>query len=158
MFDRLGKVSKDNDGKIVKDENEEEIEVTMASYIRLLKFCGGWNRLIIVQFIMIGFTICKIQTDYTIGKWANLNSMEEQQSNFKWYTFLAFSYCTGTAFFVFMRAIIIFFVTIKGAVNVHDTMINRVIRSPINLFFDVTPSGTIVNRFSNDINMLDQHL
>lgn len=37
-------------------------------------------------------------------------------------------------------------------------MINRVIRSPINLFFDVTPSGTIINRFSNDIQMLDQHL
>jgi len=155
MFDRLGKVSKDSDGKIVKDENEEEIEVTMAQYVRLLKFCGGWNRLIILQFIMIGFTICKIQTDYTIGKWANLDSREAQQNNFKWFTFLAFSYCTGTALFVFMRAIVVFLITIKGAVNVHDTMINRVIRSPINLFFDVTPSGTIINRFSNDIQMLD---
>ena len=78
IFEKLGKTSGDKDGKIVKDENEEEIEVTMAQYVRLLKFCGGWNRLIILQFIMIGFTICKIQTDYTIGKWANLDSMEDQ--------------------------------------------------------------------------------
>ena len=77
MFDKLGKVTKGHDGKIVKNENEEEIEVTMDQYIRLLKYCGGWNRLIILQFIMIGFTICKIQTDYTIGKWANLNSKED---------------------------------------------------------------------------------
>jgi hypothetical protein len=48
MFDKLGKVTKGHDGKIVKNENEEEIEVTMDQYIRLLKFCGGWNRLIIL--------------------------------------------------------------------------------------------------------------
>lgn len=34
-------------------------------------------------------------------------------------------------------------------------MIHKVMRAPINLFFDVTPTGTIMNRFSKDLNLLD---
>jgi len=38
----------------------------------------------------------------------------------------------------------------------HKKMIQRVMNAPINLFFDVTPVGTIVNRFSN-LDVLDYH-
>jgi len=77
MFEKIGRVSKDNDGKIIKNENEEKINVNFGEYLKLLNFCGGWNRLIIMQFIMFGFTVCKIQSDYSIGLWANLESFEE---------------------------------------------------------------------------------
>ena len=43
----------------------------------------------------------------------------------------------------------------KGARKIHDYMIHKVMRAPINLFFDVTPTGTIMNRFSKDLNLLD---
>lgn len=34
-------------------------------------------------------------------------------------------------------------------------MITRVINAPINLFFDRTPSGMILNKFSKDISKID---
>lgn len=34
-------------------------------------------------------------------------------------------------------------------------MIQKVVNAPINTFFDVTPTGTIMNRFSQDISILD---
>ena len=34
-------------------------------------------------------------------------------------------------------------------------MLNNTINAPVNLFFDTTASGKILNRFSNDINKLD---
>ena len=37
-------------------------------------------------------------------------------------------------------------------------MIDSVLRAPVNLFFDVTPSGTILNRFSKDLAVLDNEV
>lgn len=36
-------------------------------------------------------------------------------------------------------------------------MITKVLRAPINLYFDVTPTGTILNRFSKDLTVLDNN-
>ena len=41
-FKTIGKVSKDSDGKIITDENEEKVEVTFKSYCQLIKYGGGW--------------------------------------------------------------------------------------------------------------------
>jgi len=35
--------------------------------------------------------------------------------------------------------------------NIHSEMIKGVLNAPINLFFDVTPTGVIINRFSKDL-------
>jgi ATP-binding cassette subfamily C (CFTR/MRP) protein 1 len=37
-------------------------------------------------------------------------------------------------------------------------MIARVLSAPINLFFDVTPIGRIINRFSKDMDVVDTEL
>lgn len=34
-------------------------------------------------------------------------------------------------------------------------MIERVIAAPINLYFDVTPIGRILNKFSKDLNIIE---
>ena len=36
----------------------------------------------------------------------------------------------------------------------HDSLIDRVIAAPVNLFFDVTPIGKLLNRFSSDLKTL----
>ena len=37
-------------------------------------------------------------------------------------------------------------------------MLAKVLRAPINLFYDVTPIGKILNRFSKDLQVMDQQL
>lgn len=37
-------------------------------------------------------------------------------------------------------------------------MVYKIIHAPINLFFDTTPSGWILNRFSKDIEKLDEEI
>jgi len=37
----------------------------------------------------------------------------------------------------------------------HNKMLNKVLSAPINLFYDVTPIGKILNRFSKDLNVID---
>ena len=42
LFDNLGKVSAEDDGRIIKDENDEVIRVLMSSYVNLIKAGGGF--------------------------------------------------------------------------------------------------------------------
>ena len=65
------------------------------------------------------------------------------------------SFATGTGLFVAARAAIIFFMSIKTSTLLHEQMITKVMNAPINTFFDVTPVGTIMNRFSKDLQVLD---
>jgi len=37
-------------------------------------------------------------------------------------------------------------------------MITRVVNAPINLYYDVTPIGRVLNKFSNDLNDLSQSI
>jgi len=41
--------------------------------------------------------------------------------------------------------------------EIHEQMINGIVRSPAS-FFDTTPSGMIINKFSNDLGILDNSL
>lgn len=77
---------------------------------------------------------------------------------FKWFTFLTFSYASGTGLFVGMRAMIIFLMSIKTSRHLHEGMISKVMNAPINTFFDVTPTGTIMNRFSKDLQVMDNNI
>jgi len=43
----------------------------------------------------------------------------------------------------------------KAAKIIHQLMLNRVINAPINLYFDITPIGRIMNRFSKDLIIMD---
>ena len=130
----------------------------MADYMVLLKTSGGWSYFIFLQFIMIGFTFCKIQTDYTIGEWAQLKTESEQLDMFKYYTFLTLTYASGTGLFVGFRAMLIFIMSIRSSKFLHENMISKIINAPINTFFDVTPTGTIMNRFSKDLQVMDNNV
>ena len=44
-----------------------------------------------------------------------------------------------------------------AAKNLHVAMLNNVLRLPMS-FFDVTPSGRIINRFSKDTEVVDNNL
>jgi len=40
----------------------------------------------------------------------------------------------------------------------HEKMFRRVLSAPINIYFDKTPTGVILNRFSKDINLIDNEI
>ncbi|KAG6946146.1 hypothetical protein JG688_00016191, partial [Phytophthora aleatoria] len=43
-------------------------------------------------------------------------------------------------------------------VHMHDDLFRRVLRAPVTRYFDVTPMGQILNRFSNDLDQMDTML
>lgn len=49
------------------------------------------------------------------------------------------------------------FLGLHAATNLHHNLLNKIIHAPIR-FFDITPLGQILNRFSADTNIIDQHI
>ncbi|KAM6985868.1 ATP-binding cassette sub-family C member 9 [Aplochiton taeniatus] len=49
------------------------------------------------------------------------------------------------------------FLGLAAATNLHHNLLNKIIHAPIR-FFDITPLGQILNRFSADTNIIDQHI
>uniref|UniRef100_A0A8C5RA15 ATP-binding cassette sub-family C member 9 n=1 Tax=Leptobrachium leishanense TaxID=445787 RepID=A0A8C5RA15_9ANUR len=46
---------------------------------------------------------------------------------------------------------------VTAATNLHDNLLKKIILAPLR-FFDTTPLGLILNRFSADTNIIDQHI
>uniref|UniRef100_A0A667Z628 Multidrug resistance-associated protein 4 n=1 Tax=Myripristis murdjan TaxID=586833 RepID=A0A667Z628_9TELE len=59
--------------------------------------------------------------------------------------------------FGFARSLAIFDGLVSSSQNLHNSMFNAVLRTPVH-FFDVNPIGRILNRFSKDIGQLDSLL
>ena len=55
---------------------------------------------------------------------------------------------------IFFRSLIIYFFLVRAANNLHKGLLNRVMKFPM-AFFDTTPSGRIINRFSRDTETID---
>ena len=45
---------------------------------------------------------------------------------------------------------------LKASKGIHNRLIGRVFNAPINLYFDITPVGKILNRFSKDLAVIDE--
>ncbi|CDW87468.1 abc transporter [Stylonychia lemnae] len=146
------------DGKILEDEDKEIIRVQPESYKTLLRLSGGWQLLLIVNFAMIFFVGSQVYSDYLIGKWTQSLSDDKGKEDFKYFTFMVFGMAIINSICAFIRTFTIQFFSISASKNLHNRMIARIIKAPINLFFDVTPIGRILNRFSKDLTTLDQDI
>ncbi|KAI9478028.1 MAG: hypothetical protein EXX96DRAFT_539173 [Benjaminiella poitrasii] len=54
-----------------------------------------------------------------------------------------------------MKSLVLFLGSIKASHRIHSQLLNRILRAKIR-FFDTTPIGRIVNRFSSDVETVDQ--
>jgi ABC-type multidrug transport system fused ATPase/permease subunit len=152
-FENFGKVSKKDDGKIIKDENEEVIQVKYSTYQKLIEYAGG-NKFLV--YINIALMITKIGETYLtwyIGMWAT--DQVAQLENHNKFALVVFGMAALTSIAEFMRSKIVSIMIYKAGNKAHSEIIKSVLMAPINSFFDVTPTGLIINRFSKDLDQVE---
>ena len=139
-------------GQITTDENTEEVRVDFQVYKDYLGFTGGWKQLFCTHMALALFTISKVSGDYLVGSWT---ISPDQHSRYAYYCTLYFTFTCLTSIFVGCRVASLMYFSWHGTKKLHEQMVARVLNAPINLYFDTTPIGRILNRFSKDLSILD---
>lgn len=90
------------------------------------------------------------QYSYVIGNWAN-EDKEVQLSSYYSNSLKIMKVLLGSTLLNCARQYMVRVLISNTMGRVHKEVLQKIIRAPINLFFDVTPTGTILNRFNDDM-------
>lgn len=107
-------------------------------------------------FFVFGVGIQMISNFY-MQTWAYSGEVK-QQERYNYYIITITGWTLASAIIVFVRCNIQYRAGTRVGRLMHNILIAYVFRAPINLFFDVTPIGKILNRFSKDLALIDEQI
>jgi ABC-type multidrug transport system fused ATPase/permease subunit len=147
-----------NKGHVINaDENKERVKAGWGIYYKFFMYTK-WTIVSIVSSVLINVVkrITDILFDYYTLQWVK-DISQSQNNNITLFTLVvSLSVVTtlGACFTGLIQIAFVFSVSIK----LFKDMITRVCYAPVNMYFDVTPTGVILNRFSNDIQTVEMVL
>ena len=98
--------------------------------------------------------VLKVGADFWLAHWSNSSVEDSEHGNSYYYSIYAIMGLVS-ATSLFFQSLMIFFRGITMSRKLHVQMFKRIIRAPINLFFDRVPLGRLINRFASDLDMVD---
>lgn len=101
---------------------------------------------------MTGFITTKVAVDWLVGDWA---TSPDQHTKYAYYCTGQFTLAALCSVFVFLRVLSLQYYSWYGTKSLHEDMMAKVLNAPINLYFDTTPIGRIMNRFSKDLQLIE---
>ena len=144
-----------------KTTKEEFADISWGTYRKYLQATGTTKTFVMLIAIFIASHVIMIYYSRFLGYWAEEQyryyNQPDQASNFS-----SFSYITVCLLLLVIIFVISYLKTVKlygfllaTNTEIHQRMLNSLLRSKV-LFFDINPTGKIINRFSNDIGLLDK--
>lgn len=108
--------------------------------------------------MLIGGQTAQTAGNVWLKKWAEVNDANESNSNVGRYIGVYFALGISGAALVLVQTLILWiFCSIESSRKLHERMAFAIFRSPMS-FFETTPAGRILNRFSSDIYRVDEVL
>jgi len=147
------------EGKIISVETRQEGKVSLKVYFAYFQAIGPLLAVLIIGFYVVT-QLFSILANWWLSNWTNSvgdNGEDSKGRDSKYYLsiYVAFSFAAiGATLF---RSFSMVFGSIKGSKLFHEKMFKAVIRSPMS-FFDTTPIGRILNRFSKDQLTIDESI
>lgn len=92
--------------------------------------------------------------NFWLTKWS---SDDNSGSLRNYYLYIYALFGVGRVVTVFFGILIFSYASLTGAQRMHNNLLNTTIRMPMT-FFDTTPLGRIMNRFSMDVDIVDMYL
>ncbi|KAL6453230.1 MLT1 Multiple drug resistance-associated protein-like transporter 1 [Candida maltosa Xu316] len=150
-----------DNGEVRKTRHEEEVSrkgtVPWDIFKQYIVACD-YKYFSFYLFATLAVVLVTAGEKYLLSYWSQLNS--EQNDTVEPVFFLGSYAALGVfaGFLTYMGALVIWsYCIVKGAAYFHNKMAEAVLRSPMS-FFDTTPVGRILNRFSDDIGKIDMQL
>merc|ERR1719506_3068890 len=161
---KQGDKTKDNAGAtLVKDEERATGSVSLAAHAAYVRAMGGGLSLFLLIFAVASDKFVAVATDYWLALWIDPSSSKlgEVVPGQKAFEFWIPIYVAGvlvTGVLVYLRSA--FFnisMGLRAARVLYSRLCASVLAAPM-LFFETTPSGRILNRFTSDTEQVDFQL
>lgn len=131
------------------NDNAKPLHVSMSIYIKYITFLGGTPLMIILVIITILWQSMRGGADLWLAYWS------KQNSNFNYHFAIYSCLGIGASLFLFIRLVIISRGSINSSRMLHNIMSNKIIKAPINLYYDTIQKGQIINKLSKDLSIID---
>ncbi|XP_059361144.1 ATP-binding cassette sub-family C member 9-like isoform X6 [Carassius carassius] len=166
----------------VEEDDDDNMSMTTSRRSKIpWKMCcrylssGGF----LMVFLMVSSKLAKhsvmVAIDYWLAAWTSSNPHNQsladpfvnatnytknddtQIAEHRSYVPVFIILCGAAIALCLITSLTVEFLGVAAATNLHHNLLNKIIHAPIR-FFDVTPLGQILNRFSADTNIIDQHI
>uniref|UniRef100_A0A1J3GMA5 ABC-type xenobiotic transporter n=4 Tax=Noccaea caerulescens TaxID=107243 RepID=A0A1J3GMA5_NOCCA len=141
---------------IVKVEERKEGRVEVTVYRNYAVFCG-WFITIVILVSAVLMQASRNGNDLWLSYWVDKTGRGVTHDSTSFYLMVLSIFCIINSILTLVRAFSFAFGGLKAAVRVHSELICKLINAPTQ-FFDQTPSGRILNRFSSDLYTIDDSL
>ena len=150
------KTSLEKDGALIEEEKAMVGKVSWSIYGSYFRSMGVGIFAFCICLYGLGQGI-HAYNNYWLSLWADENEEhpEDAEENAKKYLGLYGILGAVEMVVEFSREIIHYLNCARASKHMHAVLLAGVMRSPMS-FFDTTPNGRIVNRFSSDVNTIDQ--
>ncbi|KAF1329530.1 Abc transporter c family member 2, partial [Globisporangium splendens] len=142
-------------------QKEDRVKGKVSGHIYKSYFDGsGADGVLIMALLGVIYAVSQgVRTlvDWWQGHWAKNMARDGVDPGYSdlrfgmWYLGLVVLCCLLTV----IRGQLLVEACIRSSKSLHNEMFRRVLSAPVNSYFDVTPVGRILNRFSNDLDQMD---
>lgn len=139
------------------EESAEEGSVKWSVYKHYLKSFGIAFSIMTVVLIII-FQGFSVGSNMWISKWSSDKTVGNDTAKRDMYIAVYAAFGVAQAIAVFISTLSLFLCALRAARYLHNYLLHNILRAPTTTFFDITPTGRILNRFSSDINSVDSDL
>ncbi|KAF1316447.1 Multidrug resistance protein abc superfamily, partial [Globisporangium splendens] len=142
--------------KLIVEEDRLIGSVNWRTYVKYLDCCG-WNGFVVGITILFLFTIAQVALffcDWFLSKWSNGAIHYSQGTSLGIYMGLV----VVASALVLARCVFYTEMCMRCSANLHFKYMWKVLSAPVTTFFDVTPVGRVLNRFSRDLDQVDNPL
>jgi ABC-type multidrug transport system fused ATPase/permease subunit len=147
---------------LMTKEEKKEGDVSLSVYLYYIQ-SGGWGLFIIFLCTIIANQAFNILGAYWLQHWgtvaANREKDDEPLSSSRniWYLNIYAALASISLFFYVLRSLVLANHRLGTSVELHNGLLTGTLASPV-AFFDTTPIGRILNRFSSDLLTIDEEL
>ncbi|XP_075974899.1 multidrug resistance-associated protein 1-like isoform X2 [Anticarsia gemmatalis] len=143
--------------QLIEAETTETGRVKWAVYKHYLSNVGV-GASVATAFIYILLNSMQIGTNFWLARWSNDNDMlvngTVDTKKRDMYLGVYGGLGAGQAITALFSDLLPFLASLKAARILHEVLLKNILRAPLQ-FFEVTPVGRIVSRFSTDVNAVD---
>lgn len=139
---------------LILKEDREKGRVKFSVYKNYFSFSGGFCFLGFVTFVMLIWIVTRMGSTFVVAAWCDNFNKENNFIYMSLYAGLAIT----SSFFTALRGHMLFSQNIKSCRVLHEKIIHRLLKAPVNEFYDRVPLGRILNRVSKDLDVVESSL